>query len=1065
MKKIFCLLLCICFIGSACPAVLAFQNVSSENLALNKPVTTNGDLAGHLAAYAVDGNLASGWSPPGNNYPYIIIDLESTYRITSVEFVSRQDLDQANSRENIEVRGSNDPSFASYTTLAMHTQNGEPIPFQGSWNSEVSDPGGYRYIQVINPNMGYIYVSEFRVYGVEYTGAEESNTLQTYTDVTEERLTEALALLSALGIVQPYKDGSFEPEEPLSRSEACDLIARLIKVQRRSLGETVFEDVPATYWGASDIAALHAMGIISGVDEGIFRPEDKIKPEQFLKMLFCALGYEMAAQRLGGYPQGYISLANSYKLLDLKDLAGKEQLLRQDAAMLLFKALELPGLYEQIKDGELVLELYRNETVLSKNFHVEKRTGRVTAVQETDLEEGKGTVDGHIEIDGVAYKIYEADHFVNLGAEVTYYLQYDATDMPDRILYMKRSNSSVTLRVDAEDIIPTGSRLSFSYFDENGNRKEKRIVSGAAFLYNRKVFPGAEATVMNPHMGYVELLDYDGDGTFDMVSVIEYESFLVNTVSVAGNITTIFDVTGKSIQLDAGDMQKNVGVFKADGTEVGARGLEKWDVAYVAASKDKNVIYVYVVDDKVSGKVEGITGSADKPDEITVDGVTYKTGSDYQTFIANTYDARPIAVGENVTLCLDIYGKVAAHFVDGSTAFATEKYGYLLGASVSTNGLKTGKLKIFSDQGKHEELLFAEKYTFNGNPQKGRDDITAFLKATASNNTYGQPIVYKQNAKGEITFLMTTGTRLSDHERLEEGSAKQEYFYMNNVKAFFVPGVRTASFYLSDKTKIMVVPTDQASYPDVFWNEDYYEISSYSKLYHYEHYIAQAYNTGVTTEADLVVIYANHLYGSTSAEKATTRPVWVVERVTQGIDENGNDIHLLTAWEGLKKITYPCSSMLDFTKIKFTKEDGTVGYYTPAKGDVIRCVISDGKIVGAVLFFRTEEPASAQKSRVWDGVSYEPHYCRSTLGIIKHIYGPYMEFGVGVPIDGDIGALTSEIYPYQSAVTYVYDKQKKTLSVASAGEVLNYCYNGYRTTPVFAVSQLGESTIFVVVKD
>ncbi len=50
-----------------------------------------------------------------------------------------------------------------------------------------------------------------------------------------------------------------------------------------------FPDVPASHWASESINALHAKGILSGYEDGMFRPDDPVKREEFVKILIEAL--------------------------------------------------------------------------------------------------------------------------------------------------------------------------------------------------------------------------------------------------------------------------------------------------------------------------------------------------------------------------------------------------------------------------------------------------------------------------------------------------------------------------------------------------------------------------------------------------------------------------------------------------------------------------------------------------------------------------------------------------------------------------------------------------------
>jgi hypothetical protein len=97
------------------------------------------------------------------------VDLGRPVGIKALEIVFRPDQDQPSTRANFEVRGSNDPRFASSTLLAA--QGASAVPFRSLWQAEVKDEQSYRYVRVqkTQPDrdaVGDIYfnLTEVRVY-------------------------------------------------------------------------------------------------------------------------------------------------------------------------------------------------------------------------------------------------------------------------------------------------------------------------------------------------------------------------------------------------------------------------------------------------------------------------------------------------------------------------------------------------------------------------------------------------------------------------------------------------------------------------------------------------------------------------------------------------------------------------------------------------------------------------------------------------------------------------------------------------------------------------------------
>lgn len=61
--------------------------------------------------------------------------------------------------------------------------------------------------------------------------------------------------------------------------------------------QQTFSDVPSTFWGYYAIRELYQMGIISGVGNGKFAPNETVKREEFVKMFVVLTGLEVNGQK------------------------------------------------------------------------------------------------------------------------------------------------------------------------------------------------------------------------------------------------------------------------------------------------------------------------------------------------------------------------------------------------------------------------------------------------------------------------------------------------------------------------------------------------------------------------------------------------------------------------------------------------------------------------------------------------------------------------------------------------------------------------------------------------
>ena len=130
------------------------------------------------------------------------------------------------------------------------------------------------------------------IFGIMITASAK---LDAYTDAEQINYTEAVDLLTGIGVLEGMTSTTFEPQGTLTREQAAKIITYL------AVGSTAaeamravaapFDDVAANRWSAGFIAYCVNEGIINGRGDGTFGPTDKVTGLEFAKMLLCLIGY------------------------------------------------------------------------------------------------------------------------------------------------------------------------------------------------------------------------------------------------------------------------------------------------------------------------------------------------------------------------------------------------------------------------------------------------------------------------------------------------------------------------------------------------------------------------------------------------------------------------------------------------------------------------------------------------------------------------------------------------------------------------------------------------------
>ncbi len=86
-----------------------------------------------------------------------------------------------------------------------------------------------------------------------------------------------IRVLTDKGIIAGYKDGTFRPDQAVTRAEFAALIRRAFPDAPEVSSQRNFRDVPRGYWAADAIAKATTIGFLAGDPGGTFRPNDNIK--------------------------------------------------------------------------------------------------------------------------------------------------------------------------------------------------------------------------------------------------------------------------------------------------------------------------------------------------------------------------------------------------------------------------------------------------------------------------------------------------------------------------------------------------------------------------------------------------------------------------------------------------------------------------------------------------------------------------------------------------------------------------------------------------------------------
>lgn len=165
--------------------------------------------------------------------------------------------------------------------------------------------------------------------------------------------------LAQRNIITGFRDGTFKPEQPVSRAEFAAMIQKAFnKNAVRQLPQGGFSDVPSGYWAASAIEFAYESGFMSGYPQNRFQPNQGIRKVDAIVSLSNGLGlsasdtssvntYFTDASAIPSYAIDEVAAATNANLIvnypEKQVLNPVTSLTRAEAAAHLYQALVRQG--------------------------------------------------------------------------------------------------------------------------------------------------------------------------------------------------------------------------------------------------------------------------------------------------------------------------------------------------------------------------------------------------------------------------------------------------------------------------------------------------------------------------------------------------------------------------------------------------------------------------------------------------------------------------------------------------------------------------------------------------
>ena len=469
-----------------------------------------------------------------------------------------------------------------------------------------------------------------------------------FTDSADFKVkTEVVDTLVQLGVINGYTDGSFKPNDTVTRAE----MAKMIYVLRTGNSDasaynddySTFADIKG-HWARGYVKYCQSLGIIAGQSATKFAPDQTVTAQEAAKMLLVTLGYDAKKAGLVGttWASKTNALADENGLLEDVNTSFTAACPRQYAAQIIYNAIDTPTVvwrddaYTNVnvlgKDNQTVGEKYMN---LVKD---EARTGKHDNILvKVEKEDGRDTyavtvngVDEDNKATSTTYTRVAKDYSDLMGQDVVVMFKKGDTSKVFGV-YAAEDSKVITTGIvgDMESVSSDNKvKVAGTEYKLDADRDETAVynfnsdVAVKGTTVDTYVKTKAAAHAANVAANTIKLIDNDGNGKADRVVVTPRS---VNEVTYVGSSN--FSLQG-------------VGTIKFKDCESVYEGIAKDDYA-VYTDKKYTASGDHIVEkaEKVSAEVKGTKGNTKGEYQVRVDDKWYYLTSDMEQLESGTsYD-------------------------------------------------------------------------------------------------------------------------------------------------------------------------------------------------------------------------------------------------------------------------------------------------------------------------------------------------------------------------------------------------------------------------------------------
>ena len=754
-------------------------------------------------------------------------------------------------------------------------------------------------------------------------------------------------VLYDLGIIEDDSIG----EEIVTRGEFASMVVKMMGEEAIE-SESAFSDVESSEF-ADAISTVCNLGLMSGYDEATFGADDPVTYIQVLKTLVTMAGYQSLAEVKGGFPMGYISVADDRRIVKAKVSGLNEAAKRSDVFTMLYDLLRV-NVFEMdasISAGSTGFDKfsYGDEFCYDK-LGLTFGEGIVSGNTLCNLVNDKELSENDLLIDSVVVTVKGVNVIDSLGRYAEYFIDEDN----NAVSFCYNDKEVEYIEIDARDIASNDGNV-IKYTNENNSSKSISFSGNAKIVYNGSLLITPKETELNPKEGRIRAVKTKGNG-YDLMVITSVKSMIVEEANeTRDGYTLIFEngdtTAGTDVwNISSSDFDKFIVVLNDTITDV--KSISKGMTIDIAAERYHeesgfgviNRAVIYASTEAIPGKVNEIS-----VEEMIIDENIFELS-------ANLPEQKlsELNVGDVITAYINSFGRIAWFELKVNTE---EMYCYLRFISTPDIGVNQAHLKVINEKGKLVVLETNEKVGFTGyvnneyiNTRIDAEELVGIFKS--GNTVNRQLIKIKLDEDGFVTKVITAN---EDSEGDMPGYAEsgfnlnKKWIGQNAVRVYQEKVSSLNSNYSFDGNTIVFRLSGNMETEDeikVGNNTIVPQDTFFSNV--------KVYDADEMLKAKVVLILEDRAGGKGLGEYDYKANATIVNSVTKIIDDNDNIIYKLKGIKnGEEIILYSATETLADGRLSrwaniAGKTDETAKFANLKRGDVFLYAVDEAGDVDAI---------------------------------------------------------------------------------------------------------------------